>query len=47
MEKAGIIKENSNVVIYPQQDEIVDVIVEELEEKFENLFADPENIRII
>lgn len=47
-EKAGIIKENSNVVIYPQQDEIVDVIVEEARKKNTRAYvADPENIRII
>lgn len=48
LEKAGIIKENSNVVIYPQQNEIVDVIVEEAKSKNSKVYlADPENIRII
>ncbi|MDF2616277.1 MAG: folC [Sedimentibacter sp.] len=47
-EKAGIIKENSNVVIYPQQDEIVEVIVEEAKKKNSKAYlANPENIRII
>jgi len=32
-EKAGIIKENSNVVVYPQDDEIVNVIKEEAKKK--------------
>ncbi len=47
-EKAGIIKENSDVVIYPQQDEIVDVIVEEAKKKNSRAcLANPDNIRII
>lgn len=47
-EKAGIIKENSNVVIYPQQDETVGVIVEEAKAKNTKFYvADPENIRVI
>lgn len=33
MEKAGIIKENSNVVIYPQAKEIIDVIKKEAKKK--------------
>lgn len=38
LEKAGIIKENSNVVIYPQTEEIVDVIKQEAKKKNSSIY---------
>ncbi len=47
-EKAGIIKENSNVVIYPQDERIKNVIREEAKLKNASVFeADENNIRLI
>ncbi|MFA9423717.1 MAG: folylpolyglutamate synthase/dihydrofolate synthase family protein, partial [Sedimentibacter sp.] len=47
-EKAGIIKENSNVVIYPQEEEIVRVIKAEANKKNAAIFmTDMKNIRKI
>lgn len=47
-EKAGIIKENSNVVIYPQEEKIVNVIKEEANKKNAAVFeTDIKNIRKI
>lgn len=47
-EKAGIIKENSNVVIYPQSDKVKNVIKEEAKKKNSNVFeVDINNIRLI
>jgi len=47
-EKAGIIKENSNVVIYPQDDEIVNVIKEEAKKKNARFYeVNKNNIRKI
>lgn len=48
LEKAGIIKENSNVVIYPQADTVKDVIKQEAKLKNSKIFeVDASNIRLI
>lgn len=48
LEKAGIIKENSNVIIYPQAEKIKDVIKQEATLKNTKIFeADANNIRLI
>jgi len=47
-EKAGIIKENSNVVVYPQEEEIINVIKQEAKEKNACYYqADKKKIRKI
>lgn len=47
-EKAGIIKENSNVVIYPQEQNIVDVIVNQANIKNSKVYlTDKNNIKTI
>lgn len=47
-EKAGIIKENSNVVIYPQAENIVNVIKEQADKKNSRVYlTDKNNIKII
>lgn len=47
-EKAGIIKENSQVAVYPQSREVVDVILQEAGKKHAALYlADSEDARLI
>ncbi|QSX06051.1 bifunctional folylpolyglutamate synthase/dihydrofolate synthase [Sedimentibacter sp. zth1] len=47
-EKAGIIKENSKVVVYPQGKNVVDVVKEQARKKHSNIYElDSNNIKIL